>query len=142
MTRSTKLRVIVSNIEPMNKLEKKIIKGIFSYETRHTLLSVVFRLLAILSFTLAGIIWAYFIIQELIYQQTWDIFEIFREDLAVIRENIWEVLGTFSEEIPKIDIILAVCTLVLAVYLALKFVKNFAKVKNRIKSIIKFWFKR
>ena len=126
----------------MKKLEKDILKGVYVYETRQTLSQLFFRLLAIISFTIAGILWLYLIVQTLISQQTLDVFDIFREDLEVIRENFWEVFGIFTEEAPITEIILAIFTLVLPVFLTVKFIQNFAKVKNKLNSIIKFWFSR
>ena len=126
----------------MKQLEKKILKKIYFFETQQTFLQLFLRILAMVSFFLAGIIWIYYIVQELIYQQTLDIFEIFREDLMIIRENFWEVAGIFTEEAPMLEIVLAISTLVISVYLIVKFIVNFVKIKNKLNSLIKFWFAR
>ncbi|OGK09098.1 hypothetical protein A2767_04775 [Candidatus Roizmanbacteria bacterium RIFCSPHIGHO2_01_FULL_35_10] len=126
----------------MKQLEKKILKKIYFFETQQTFLQLFLRILAMVSFFLAGIIWIYYIVQELIYQQTLDIFEIFREDLMIIRENFWEVIGIFTEESPILEIMLAIGTLVISVYLIVKFIVNFVKIKNKLNSLIKFWFAR
>src|SRR3972149_9380971 len=121
----------------MKQLEKKILKKIYFFETQQTFLQLFLRILAMVSFFLAGIIWIYYIVQELIYQQTLDIFEIFREDLMIIRENFWEVIGIFTEESPILEIMLAIDTLVISVYLIVKFIVNFVKIKNKLNSLIK-----
>ena len=126
----------------MKQLEKKILKKIYFFETQQTFLQLFLRILAMVSFFLAGIIWIYYIVQELIYQQTLDVFEIFREDLVIIRENFWEVAGIFTEEAPILEIMLAIGTLVISVYLIVKFIVNFVKIKNKLNSLIKFWFAR
>ncbi|OGK23161.1 hypothetical protein A2954_00535 [Candidatus Roizmanbacteria bacterium RIFCSPLOWO2_01_FULL_37_12] len=123
----------------MKKFEKKILKGIYTFETKQTLLQLILRLLAIVSFSLGGVMWIYIIIQKLIYQETLDLFEIFKEDLLIIRENFWEVIGIFSEEAPVIEILLAICTVILSIFLILNFIQNFAKVKHKLDSIIRFW---
>ena len=124
----------------MRQLERKIIKGVYFFETRQTLLQLIIRLLAIISFSLGGILLGVIIVQELRQQQTLDIFEIFFEDLIIIRENIGEVMATFFLEAPIFEIILVIIALIATSFLVLKFIQNFSRVKNKVNSIIKFWF--
>ena len=124
----------------MRQLERKIIKGVYFFETRQTLLQLIIRLLAIISFSLGGILLGVIIVQELRQQQTLDIFEIFFEDLIIIRENIGEVITTFFLEAPVVEIVLVIFALIATSFLVLKFIQNFSRVKNKVNSIIKFWF--
>ena len=124
----------------MRQLERKIIKGVYFFETRQTLLQLIIRLLAIISFSLGGILLGVIIVQELRQQQTLDIFEIFFEDLIIIRENIGEVMATFFLEAPVVEIVLVIFALIATSFLVLKFIQNFSRVKNKVNSIIKFWF--
>ena len=124
----------------MRQLEKKIIKRVYFFETRQTLLQLIIRLIAIISFSLGGILLGVIIVQELIEQQTFDVLEIFFEDLGIIRENIREVTATFFLEAPIFEIVLAISALIATVFLVLKFIQNFSRVKNKVNSIIKFWF--
>ena len=124
----------------MKKLEKKILKKVYSFETRQTLSELALRLLAIMSLILGSILLCVFIIRELIQQQTLDVFEIFFEDLGVVSENIGEVTATFLQELPKVEMLLAIVAIVLSFLLVVKFMQNFVKVKNKINSIVKFWF--
>jgi len=124
----------------MRQLERKIIKGVYFFETRQTLLQLIIRLLAIISFSLGGILLGVIIVQELRQQQTLDIFEIFFEDLIIIRENIGEVITTFFLEAPVVEIVLVIFALIATSFLVLKFIQNFSRVKNKVSSIIKFWF--
>ena len=126
----------------MKRLEKKILKGVYSFETRQTLSQLILRLLAIMSFTLGGFMLAGVIVKVLIQQQTLDVFEIFFEDIDTIRENIWEVVGTFLQEAPKFEILIAILTVILAVVLVFKFILNFVKIKNKLSSLVKFWLAR
>src|SRR3990167_9935040 len=96
----------------MRQLERKIIKGVYFFETRQTLLQLIIRLLAIISFSLGGILLGVIIVQELRQQQTLDIFEIFFEDLIIIRENIGEVMATFFLEAPIFEIILVIISFI------------------------------
>ncbi|OGK25159.1 hypothetical protein A3A46_00585 [Candidatus Roizmanbacteria bacterium RIFCSPLOWO2_01_FULL_37_13] len=124
----------------MKKLEKKILKKVYSFETRQTLSELALRLLAMMSLILGSILLCVFIVRELIQQQTLDVFEIFFEDLGVVSENIGEVTATFLQELPKVEMFLAIVAIVLSFLLVVKFMQNFVKVKNKINSIVKFWF--
>lgn len=124
----------------MSQLEKKILKGVYSFETKQTLTDLLLRLISIISFTLGGLMLIVFILEELAQQQTMDVFEIFSEDIETIRENFLEVIGTFFQEAPKGEILIALLTIILAIVLILKIMLNFARVKNKLKSLIKYWF--
>lgn len=123
----------------MKKLEKKILNEIYSFETKQTLIELTIRLFIIIGFTVGAILLGLFVIQELIQQQTLDIFEIFLEDFGIIKENIVEVFGTFFQEAPLIEIFLATIVIVISFILIIKLIQNFAKVKNKINSLVKFW---
>lgn len=124
----------------MKKLEKKILKKVYFFETRQTLSELVIRLLAMVSLILGSILLCVFVVRELIQQQTLDVLEIFFEDLGVIKENVGEVTSTFLQELPKVEMLLAIVAIILSFLLVVKFMHNFAKVKNKINSIVKFWF--
>jgi len=124
----------------MRQLEKKIIKGVYFFETRQILLQLIIRLMAVISFSLGGILLGVIIVQELIQQQTFDVLELFFEDLGIIRENIGEVIATFFQEAPIVEIILSIFAMITTSFLVLKFSQNFSRVKNKVNSIIKFWF--
>lgn len=124
----------------MKNLEKKIIKKIYYFETRQTLCQLFFRLGVMIGLTVLGIFLITFTIRELTQLQTLDLLEIFFEDVGVIKENIWEVSGTILQEIPAAEILFAISSLILAVVLLVKLMQNFVKVKNKINSLINFWF--
>lgn len=124
----------------MKKLEKKILNKVYFFETRQTLSELALRLLAMVGLILGSIFLSIFIIRELIQQQTFDVLEIFFEDLGVVSENIGEVAATFLQELPKVEMFLALVAIILSFILVVKFIHNFAKVKNKINSIVKFWF--
>ena len=126
----------------MKTLEEKIIQKVYYLETRQTLSQLFYRLTLMTGLTIAGIFLIIFTIRELTQLQTLDLLEIFFEDLGVIKENIWEVFGIILQEIPAAEILFAIISLVLSVILLSKFVYNFGKLKNRISSLIKFWFHR
>lgn len=124
----------------MKKLEKKILNKVYSFETKQTLSQLFLRLLVMASLTMAGILFVTIVADELREQQTLDMLEIFNENYVIIRENIMEVTATFFQELPMIETLFTVVIIVIFLVLFLKFILNFAKIKNKIQSIIKYWF--
>ena len=123
----------------MKRLEKKILREVYSFETRQTLLKIVFRLVALISFSLGSIMLAGVVLEQLTKQKTLDMFEIVFEDLETIKENIWEVLATFYLEAPKFEILTVILIIFLTLVMLFQIVLNFTRIKNKINSLIKFW---
>lgn len=124
----------------MQKLENKIVKKIYGFETKKTLIPFLIKAGAIVFFGLTGFAMVLLVIQELVQEQTFDLLQLFQEDFSVIRENIGNVLSVFFQEVSWDRLILAVIILSITVYLIIKLFRNLRTVKNKLRSIIKFWF--
>lgn len=122
----------------MRKLERKILKEVYSFESKQTLLKIVLRLTAILSFTSGVVLLIGVIMETLVKQQTLDLLEIFQEDFETIRENIWNVLVTFFQEAPILEIFIVVLISFLTIVLLLHLVLNFTRIKNKLIWLIRF----
>lgn len=124
----------------MSKLEKKILKKVYSFETKQTLSQLILRLLLMVSLTTIAILFVTIVMDELREQQTLDMLEIFNENYVIIKENIMEVLTTFFQELPMIETLFIALIVFIFLVLFLKFILNFTKIKNKIQAIIKYWF--
>lgn len=123
----------------MKKLEKKILKEVYSFESKQTLLKIIFRLIAVISFT-SGVILLLGVISESLNQQkTFSIFELFFEDLEIIRENIWDLVNIFMYEAPIYEILTVFIIIVILIILFIKFVINFTRIKNKLIWLVKFF---
>ena len=77
--------------------------------------------------------------EELVRQQTLDIFDLFYEDFVVIKENMAEILSTFYQELPIIEVIVAFITTIFLLILSIKLIVSIPRIKNKIRSIVKYW---
>src|SRR3989344_4455218 len=121
----------------MKKLEKKILKKVYSFETKDTLTNISLRLILMTGLTILVILFLTLTFEELNQQQTLDIFEIFYEDFIIFKENIFEVATTLFGELPIIEAFFSLAITVILFFLLIKFIYNFVKIKNKIYSIIK-----
>lgn len=126
----------------MKKLEKKIIEKTYAYETRHTLGSLLIKILLIIISAISAVILAQAIMIQYQTQQTLDLLQIFSEDFEVVKKYLGEVIQTFYEETPKRLLLLFTIFLVIGIFLILTLVKNFGKIRNRIRSIIRYKHKK
>ena len=124
----------------MKKLEKKILKKVYSFETKDTLTNISLRLILMTGLTILVILFLTLTFEELNQQQTLDIFEIFYEDFIIFKENIFEVATTLFGELPIIEAFFSLAITVILFFLLIKFIYNFVKIKNKIYSIIKYYF--
>ena len=124
----------------MKKLEKKILKKVYSFETKDTLTNISLRLILMTGLTILVILFLTLTFEELNQQQTLDIFEIFYEDFIIFKENIFEVATTLFRELPIIEAFFSLAITVILFFLLIKFIYNFVKIKNKIYSIIKYYF--
>ncbi len=123
----------------MKKLEKKIIKKIYSFETKKTLLEIVFRTGLIIVVGFIGIFYLIKVVQQLVEQQTLDVLELFQEDVEIIRNYAKEVLETVYQEFPKYEFVLSLLMFVVGLFFAFLLIKNFKKIKNKLFALKKYW---
>lgn len=123
------------NTKKEKNLEEEIIKKVYSFEKKRTSWSIFKYMLLIVVLAGSVIFLTYQILAVLSNQATLDLLEIFQEDMDVIKANIWDVLQTFYAESPlELFTVLFVFIVVLSIVLFF-FVRNFAKIKNRAKTI-------
>lgn len=119
-------------------LEKNIIENIYRLEIKRVMLTLIkyafLFLFSILSIITIGTI----IIRILNDQQTFDLMEIFKEDWEIIREFLPDVFYVFYTETPKDLIVILFIFTLLLILLVFLIAKNFAKIKNKVNSIIRY----
>lgn len=125
----------------MKKLEKKILNKVYMLETKRTITELVLRFGTIFITIILGCILLINIYQQLAYQQTLDLFQLFQEDTDTIRMYIGEVMRTFYEELPKFESMTVVMLGIAFIFMVLIFIHNFGKIKNKIQALKKYWFK-
>ncbi len=125
----------------MRKLEKKILKKVYSFETKRTITEIILRIGSILVVIAAGTVVVVSLLRQLIEQQTLDMLEIFQEDKEIIKQYLSDVLNTFYQELPKNETIWVIILFIFFILLILFFIKNFEKINNRIKALKIYWFK-
>lgn len=123
----------------MKQLEKKILRKVYLFETQNTLARLILRVLAILVFATGGVILVMAVVKQLVEQQTLDVLEIVFEDFDIVKAYIGEVVETLLQEIPKTHVLFALGAISIALILLLTIIKNFAKLRNKINSLSKYW---
>lgn len=115
----------------MKKIEDKIIKRIYKYETSRTVNEVVWKILMITFFGFSGLVFISLIFD--IYRQagTFDLLNIFYSDNLII----------FLAETPKIILFFSIMFIMLAFYKLISFIKNFKSMKKKLEAIINYWRK-
>jgi hypothetical protein len=125
----------------MRKLEDKIIKKIYRIETEKTFGQIISEAILIVLITLSSI-FIFSIIVEILNEQTsFDLFDFLRDDLEIIKDNFFNNFLLFIQELPLPLIYILIGLLLLLIWLLFVSVKNFNKIKNKLVSIYKFWFK-
>ncbi len=124
----------------MTKLEKKIIRKVYTHETKKTTTELLGRILTI-GFVLATVLYiGSLLIRVLDEQGTLEVFEIFHEDADVVRTYFFEVVGILYQEIPKhiaASLILAVVALL---FLIVLFIKSVHRISQKLRALRKYWF--
>ena len=126
----------------MKKLEDKIIKRVFVFETKKAFIEIVAKFVLIIALGFFAYIFALVIIDILHEQAAFDLFQIFSEDMEVVRKYIFEAATTFYHELPKLISIFFLAIFIALAALLFFIVKNFSYFKKRIRAIVKFWLKK
>lgn len=126
----------------MKKLEKKILKKVYAFETKKTITELLIEIGSICIVIIAGVFIVSSLIKQLIEQQSLDMFQIFQEDKEIIKQYLGDVLNTFYQELPKNEAMWSIILTILFIFLVLIFIHNFEKISNRIKALKKFWSNR
>lgn len=126
----------------MKKLEDKIIKKIFKIEAEKTAGQIISEIILIVFIVLSSIFIFSVIVEVLNEQASFDLFDFLRDDFEIIRDNLFSNSLLFIQELPlPLTCILITLLLILACVLYIS-IKNSNKIKNKLVSIYKFWFKQ
>lgn len=126
----------------MKQLEKKILDKVYRFEIKRTLAEITLRLFSIIAATTLLLVMVYGLIQQLLEQQTFDVFRLFGEDTETIRANIKDVIETLYYEVPKDQVLMTVFFFVILFALVLLLLNNSRRIKNNIKSLLIYWRKK
>lgn len=121
------------------KLEEKILKKVYRFEAKRTLTEIFLKSIAFLFLGLAIFIFGSVFYEILKEQKTFDFLEVFSEDLEVVKRYFLDNISLVFFELPKVLLIILLIFTSLFIFLILTMVKNFKKIKNRVKSLLKHW---
>ncbi|MDO8608944.1 MAG: hypothetical protein Q7R95_00190 [bacterium] len=123
----------------MNSLKKTILKKVYILETKNIIFEIIIRIVLFISVVSLAVIMVVDIVQKLAEQQTLDVLQLFQEDFYIIKLFFGEVMGVFFTELPKFQTGLFALSVMVFFILFLFFMKNYFKIKNKIKSLKKYW---
>lgn len=126
----------------MKKLEEKIIKKVYQLETKKTAIDIIIRGAGMMILLLIFILFFSIIVDSLKEQHTLDVLQLFGEDKEVIGAYFFDSLYVIYEELPQYAVIIAVIVLLLFISGGLKIIQNYEKIKNRCRSILRYWLKK
>lgn len=110
-------------------------------ETERTVSQIISKILLIILVSLSSIFIFSVIVEILSEQASFDLFDFLRDDFETIQNYFFNNSLLFIQELPfpLIDILIGL--LLLLIWLLYVSVKNSTKIKNKLVSIYKFWFK-
>jgi len=123
----------------MTKLEDRILKKVYVFETKRTLIESIVKI--IFYVFLAGfVIFAGQAIYEILMEEgAFDVFQIVGEDIEIIRMFAGDALYTFYQELPKeLSLLFLIGVIILSVSMVIV-IKHFGAIKNKMKALIRFW---
>ncbi|VVA44433.1 conserved hypothetical protein [Candidatus Roizmanbacteria bacterium] len=125
----------------MKKLENKILNKIYRIETKKTIRQIISEITLIILIALSSL-FIFSVIVEILNEQTsFDLFDFLRDDFEIIRDNFFNNLLLFIQELPLPLIYILIGLLLLLIWLLFTLSKNSNKIKNKIVSLYKFWLK-
>lgn len=125
----------------MKKLEDRIIKKIYRIETEKTIGQIISEAILIILIFLSTIFIFSVIVEILNEQASFDLFDFLRDDFETIRINFLNNSLLFIQELPLPLIYILIGLSLLLIWLLYILIKNSNKVKNKLISLYKFWFK-
>lgn len=125
----------------MKKLEDRIIKKIYRIETEKTIGQIISEAALIILIVLSSMFIFSVIVEILNEQASFDLFDFLRDDFETIRDNFFNNSLLFIQELPLPLIYILIGLLLLLIWLLFILAKSSNKIKNKLVSIYKFWFK-
>jgi len=125
----------------MTQLEDKILKKVYVFETKRTILRSIVKL--VLYASLAGFV---FLTGQAIYEivmeeGAFDLLQIIQEDIEVVKMYAWDTLYVFYQEIPKELALLFLAGVIILGVSAIIIIKHSGAIKNKMKALFRFWRK-
>ncbi len=121
------------------KLEEKIINKVYKLEAKRTFLEVFFKILGVIILLLVIFITSKIIFEIFVEEKTFSLLEIFQENIEVIKKYFFDTVFVFYQETPKLLVLLLIVSFIVLLILLLTIIKNFDKIRNKLKSIYKHW---
>lgn len=125
----------------MKKLEDRIIKKIYKIETEKTIGQIISEIVLIILIAFSSIFIFSIIVEILNEQASFDLFDFLRDDFEIIRDNFLNNSLLFIQELPLPLTYVLIGLQLLLIWLLFILTKNSNKIKNKLVSIYKFWFK-
>lgn len=123
----------------MKNLENKILKKVYLFETKKTILEIVSRTVLILLVGFFGFIFTSLLVEILNEQGSFDLLDIFSDDWSMVKKYFFDNLSIFFQETPKLILFLSGVFIVITIILIILLFKNFKIIKNKIRSIINYF---
>ncbi len=123
----------------MKKLENKILKKVYLYEVKKTAFEIAARVIGVIIFGLIALVFGLSLFEIFSEQSSFDFLQILNEDFEVIKKFFIDSLYVFYLETPKLLMFLFVTGVFLLFLIIIHTVKQLEKIKNRIKSILKYF---
>jgi len=125
----------------MKNFEKKILKRIYLWETRKTIIEIILKATLFFSSFLFLIIFLQVFFEILNEQKSFDLLNFFGEDFVVIKRYFLDNIVIFWFEMPKLLLLLILVFFISTSLILLILIKNFNIFKNKVKSLIKYFKK-
>lgn len=126
----------------MNRLEEKIIKKVYKFETKKTSFQIIFALGRIVFIAVIFGLLSISLFADLQKIRLSDYLQIFNEDYDVIKMYIWDVLEQVYQEIPKAKVFFTLLSFITFLLLTVIFFVMLTKMKKKIAAIKKYWFSK
>lgn len=125
----------------MQKLEDRIINKIYRIETKKTIGQIISEVTLIILILLSSLFIFSVIIEILNEQTSFYLFDFLRDDFDIAKDNFFSNLLLFIQELPLPLTYILIGLILLLIWLLFILLKNFNKIKNKLVSLYKFWFK-
>lgn len=125
----------------MKKLEDKILKKIYKIETRRTFEQILSKSILIILLSISSIFIFSIIVEILNEQASFDLFDFLRDDFEMVQTFIFNNITLFIQELPLPLVYILLGLIFLLIWIIFILIKNINKIKNKLFSFYKFWFK-
>jgi len=125
----------------MKKLEDKIIKKMYVWETKKTGLSLITKTILFLFFGLLAIFLTQILVEVFFETGSDNVFEILQEDWQIVAKHGLDIIFSLYQEIPKPLIFVIFVSFGISLLALLTFIKNFGKIRYKVTALLRYWEK-